>query len=118
MAPSQIAFCRQVASLPGCGPRLRAPPCCCPWRGTHVPHVGAVPKHTNWVASQQVCGLPFSPLPPAHLPAPGDAVPPRQIANISRIMKKALPANAKVAKDAKELVQECVSEFISFITSE
>ncbi|XP_039062875.1 nuclear transcription factor Y subunit B-10-like isoform X2 [Hibiscus syriacus] len=40
------------------------------------------------------------------------------IANISRIMKKALPANAKVAKDAKETVQECVSEFISFITSE
>ncbi|CAD7696912.1 unnamed protein product [Ostreobium quekettii] len=40
------------------------------------------------------------------------------IANISRIMKKALPANAKIAKEAKETVQECVSEFISFITSE
>jgi histone H3/H4 len=40
------------------------------------------------------------------------------IANIARIMKKALPPNAKVAKDAKETVQECVSEFISFITSE
>merc|ERR1712216_575596 len=40
------------------------------------------------------------------------------IANITRIMKKALPANAKVAKDAKETVQECVSEFISFITSD
>ncbi|KAE8713207.1 Nuclear transcription factor Y subunit B-10 [Hibiscus syriacus] len=40
------------------------------------------------------------------------------IANISRIMKKALPANGKIAKDAKEMVQECVSEFISFITSE
>uniref|UniRef100_A0A7S0PKK4 Transcription factor CBF/NF-Y/archaeal histone domain-containing protein n=1 Tax=Ostreococcus mediterraneus TaxID=1486918 RepID=A0A7S0PKK4_9CHLO len=40
------------------------------------------------------------------------------IANISRIMKKTLPANAKIAKDAKETVQECVSEFISFITSE
>ncbi|KAI4349200.1 hypothetical protein L6164_009822 [Bauhinia variegata] len=40
------------------------------------------------------------------------------IANISRIMKKALPANGKIAKDAKETVQECVSEFISFITSE
>ena len=39
-------------------------------------------------------------------------------ANISKIMKKALPANAKIAKDAKETVQECVSEFISFITSE
>ncbi|CAI9762049.1 unnamed protein product [Fraxinus pennsylvanica] len=40
------------------------------------------------------------------------------IANISRIMKKALPANGKIAKEAKETVQECVSEFISFITSE
>eukprot|EP00898_Chlorokybus_atmophyticus_P000408 jgi/Chlat1/1368/Chrsp119S00077 len=40
------------------------------------------------------------------------------IANISRIMKKALPTNAKITKDAKETVQECVSEFISFITSE
>ena len=40
------------------------------------------------------------------------------VANISRIMKKSLPSNAKVAKDAKETVQECVSEFISFITSE
>lgn len=40
------------------------------------------------------------------------------IANIGRIMKKALPANAKIAKEAKDTVQECVSEFISFITSE
>jgi nuclear transcription Y subunit beta len=40
------------------------------------------------------------------------------IANIARIMKKVLPGNAKIAKDAKESLQECVSEFISFITSE
>jgi nuclear transcription Y subunit beta len=40
------------------------------------------------------------------------------IANISRIMKNALPENAKIAKDAKECVQECVTEFIAFITSE
>lgn len=33
-------------------------------------------------------------------------------------MKKTLPENAKIAKEAKECVQECVSEFISFITSE
>ncbi len=39
-------------------------------------------------------------------------------ANIARIMKKALPGNAKVAKDGKDTVQECVSEFVSFITSE
>ncbi|KAH9495624.1 hypothetical protein Btru_014832 [Bulinus truncatus] len=40
------------------------------------------------------------------------------IANVARIMKKAVPATGKIAKDAKECVQECVSEFISFITSE
>ncbi|KAN0062388.1 transcriptional activator hap3 [Thecaphora frezii] len=46
--------------------------------------------------------------PPADLP----------IANISRIMKRSLPENAKIAKDAKECVQDCVSELISFVTSE
>jgi len=40
------------------------------------------------------------------------------IANIARVMKRPLPANAKIAKDAKETVQEALSEFISFITSE
>lgn len=40
------------------------------------------------------------------------------IANVSRIMKQAVPANAKISKDAKECSQECVSEFIAFITSE
>ncbi|OAX39059.1 histone-fold-containing protein [Rhizopogon vinicolor AM-OR11-026] len=40
------------------------------------------------------------------------------IANVSRIMKQSVPHTAKIAKDAKECVQECVSEFISFITSE
>ena len=40
------------------------------------------------------------------------------IANVARIMKQAVPTSAKIAKDAKECVQECVSEFISFLTSE
>ncbi|KAF9527701.1 transcriptional activator [Crepidotus variabilis] len=40
------------------------------------------------------------------------------IANVARIMKSAVPPTAKIAKDAKECVQECVSEFIAFITSE
>lgn len=40
------------------------------------------------------------------------------IHNVSRIMRNAIPANGKVSKDAKECMQECVSEFISFITSE
>lgn len=33
-------------------------------------------------------------------------------------MKAAVPGTAKISKEAKECVQECVSEFISFITSE
>jgi len=40
------------------------------------------------------------------------------VANIARIMKRVLPPNEKIAKDAKEAVQECVSEFICFLTSE
>ena len=40
------------------------------------------------------------------------------LANIGRIMKRALPPHAKMAKDSKETMQDCVSEFISFITSE
>merc|ERR1712168_588427 len=40
------------------------------------------------------------------------------IANVARIMKKAIPTQGKIAKDARECVQECVSEFIPFITSE
>ncbi|CAD7670859.1 unnamed protein product [Nyctereutes procyonoides] len=40
------------------------------------------------------------------------------IANVARIMKNAIPQTGKIAKDAKEGAQECVSEFISFITSE
>ncbi|MFQ6646218.1 hypothetical protein Gotur_019084 [Gossypium turneri] len=40
------------------------------------------------------------------------------IANVGRIMKQMLPPNAKISKEAKETMQECVSEFISFVTSE
>lgn len=40
------------------------------------------------------------------------------IANVARLMKNTLPTTAKVSKDAKECMQECVSEFISFISSE
>ncbi|XP_047312916.1 nuclear transcription factor Y subunit B-3-like [Impatiens glandulifera] len=40
------------------------------------------------------------------------------IANVGRIMKKSIPSNGKISKEAKETVKECVSEFISFITGE
>ncbi|KAL1806662.1 hypothetical protein ACET3Z_029730 [Daucus carota] len=40
------------------------------------------------------------------------------IANVGRIMKQNLPANAKVSKESKQTMQECVSEFICFVTEE
>ncbi|KAI4365018.1 hypothetical protein MLD38_021040 [Melastoma candidum] len=40
------------------------------------------------------------------------------IANVIRIMRKVLPPHAKISDDAKETIQECVSEYISFITGE
>lgn len=40
------------------------------------------------------------------------------INNVARLMKNTLPMTAKVSKGAKMCMQECVSEFISFVTSE
>ncbi|XP_017222301.1 nuclear transcription factor Y subunit B-6 [Daucus carota subsp. sativus] len=40
------------------------------------------------------------------------------IANVIRIMRKIMPSHAKISDDAKETIQESVSEFISFVTSE
>ncbi|XP_068663945.1 nuclear transcription factor Y subunit B-1-like [Aristolochia californica] len=40
------------------------------------------------------------------------------IANVGRLMKQILPPNAKISKEAKETMQECVSEFIAFVTGE
>ena len=40
------------------------------------------------------------------------------IANVIRIMRRVLPSHAKISDVAKETIQECVSEYISFITGE
>ncbi|KAI4372766.1 hypothetical protein MLD38_010959 [Melastoma candidum] len=40
------------------------------------------------------------------------------IANVIRIMRRILPSHAKISDDAKETIQECVSEYISFVTGE
>ncbi|GFE52682.1 histone-like transcription factor domain containing protein [Babesia ovis] len=40
------------------------------------------------------------------------------IANIGRVMKSVLPGSAKIAKQAKDIVRECVTEFILFVSSE
>ncbi|KAL7150168.1 hypothetical protein ABFS83_05G091800 [Erythranthe nasuta] len=38
--------------------------------------------------------------------------------NIVRILRRALPSHAKISDDAKDIIQECVSEFIFFVTNE
>lgn len=38
------------------------------------------------------------------------------VANVAGIMKKTVPQNAKISKDAKEMMQRAASEFIAFIT--
>lgn len=40
------------------------------------------------------------------------------IANVTRIIKKILPPGSKISKDAKECIQECVTEFVCFIAGE
>ena len=40
------------------------------------------------------------------------------IANVGRIMKDALPPQAKISKHAKETIQECATEFVGFVTGE
>ncbi|CAN8304486.1 unnamed protein product [Cochlearia groenlandica] len=40
------------------------------------------------------------------------------IANVTRLMRIILPPHAKISDDAKETIQECVSEYISFVTGE
>ncbi|KAJ8753481.1 hypothetical protein K2173_019880 [Erythroxylum novogranatense] len=40
------------------------------------------------------------------------------VANVRRIMKQVLPTTAKISKEAKETMQECATEFVSFVTSE
>ena len=39
------------------------------------------------------------------------------VANVAGIMKKSIPATAKISKDAKDMMQRAASEFIAFITS-
>lgn len=48
----------------------------------------------------------------------GDGEKTLPIANVGRIMKQNLPPNAKISKESKELMQESVTEFISFVTGE
>ncbi|CAN6698156.1 unnamed protein product [Malus baccata var. baccata] len=40
------------------------------------------------------------------------------IANVIRIMRMILPPHVKISDDTKETLQECVSEYIAFITGE
>ncbi|EKX52359.1 hypothetical protein GUITHDRAFT_65525 [Guillardia theta CCMP2712] len=39
-------------------------------------------------------------------------------ANVQRVMREVIPVNGKIAQDAKDFVQICVSEFITQVTAE
>ncbi|KAL5200433.1 hypothetical protein ABZP36_021636 [Zizania latifolia] len=75
------------------------------------------PTFPNGGASDEQPPLP--PVAPADAPAmvrEQDRLMP--VANVTRIMRRVLPTHAKISEDAREVIQECVSEFISFITGE
>ncbi|KAK7305259.1 hypothetical protein VNO77_43161 [Canavalia gladiata] len=38
------------------------------------------------------------------------------ITNVTKIMRQALPSHAKISDSAKEMTQQCVTEYISFVT--
>ncbi|GLT28919.1 hypothetical protein SLA2020_038210 [Shorea laevis] len=40
------------------------------------------------------------------------------MANVGQIMRQVLPPRAKISKQAKQTMQECATEFISFVTGE
>ncbi|GAU27473.1 hypothetical protein TSUD_14530 [Trifolium subterraneum] len=53
-----------------------------------------------------------------HLPPTKDEEPHLPMKNLIRIMRRALPENAKITDDAKKSIQLCVTEFIAIITIE
>ena len=61
---------------------------------------------------------------PTRRPAPPEPAPLREqdrllpMTNVARLMAAELPPDAKISKDAKVLMQELVTEFICFVTSE
>ncbi|KAF7289710.1 CBFD-NFYB-HMF domain-containing protein [Mycena indigotica] len=89
----------------------------------HEPEAGPSAMRAGG-ANRGIALQPYTPQPSGAPPTESDISEYREqdrflpIANVSRIMKAAVPPATKIGKDAKECVQECVSEFISFITSE
>ncbi|XP_044431917.1 nuclear transcription factor Y subunit B-6-like [Triticum aestivum] len=77
----------------------------------------ASPRHGE-VENDGVPNGPTAPAPTQVTPVVREQDRLMPIANVIRIMRRALPAHAKISDDAKEAIQECVSEFISFVTGE
>ncbi|GIQ83371.1 hypothetical protein KIPB_004679 [Kipferlia bialata] len=50
------------------------------------------------------------------MPRQKDVEPYLPVANVGKLMKASVDSNVKVARDSKQLVQECLSEFIMFMT--
>jgi len=99
--PANSASVASVARHPGSKPTLR----------TLAP-APAVQRHKATKISRSEHKEPAKPAP---LRGPDRLLP---FANVSRLMAMELPKDAKVAREAKILMQEMVSEFICFMCSE
>ena len=111
------------AGVPPVGVPMGMPPMGVPPMG--VPPMG-VPRQMGGMLPPPAPGYapppPRAAQPPAAVPkSPGE---PREqdrllpVANIQRIIRRIRPSDEKIAKDAKEALQECLLEFICFVTEE
>jgi len=80
----------------------------------HMPRQLAPAPHTVMPHRQQMTG-PTAPAPAEPLREQDRLCP---LANVARIMATELPEDAKIARSAKVMMQEIVTEFLCFITSE
>ena len=76
----------------------------------HMPRQLAPAPHTVMPHRQQTAPAPAEPLREQDRLCP--------LANVARIMATELPEDAKIARSAKVMMQEIVTEFLCFITSE
>ncbi|KAL0699831.1 hypothetical protein Bca4012_055953 [Brassica carinata] len=79
-------------------------------------HNNSIPTMTGSISAMDEKNKNILPQQQPNMPREQDQYMP--IANVIRIMRKILPPHAKISDDAKETIQECVSEYISFVTGE
>ncbi|XP_073159027.1 uncharacterized protein [Henckelia pumila] len=80
-----------------------------------ISSAGSATGEANAADSVSITSDALIPQPTTFIRSPDQYVP---LANLTRIMRSILPPHAKIADDAKETIQECVSEFITLVTNE